>query len=116
VKNLVLSLKEIMSLGKKAVGKRGDSIPDVGQGKQFLEGRGIRALLKDDDVAMMDEEGMCHRKIAGFDVSKSIIEELVLLPRRPIEWGDLEDEGDSWRKRAMGRGNPRRCSLILRSI
>jgi hypothetical protein len=31
-KNLVLSLEEIMSLGKEAIRKRGD-IPDVGQGK-----------------------------------------------------------------------------------
>ncbi len=72
--------------------------------------------MEDDDVAMMDEEGMSHRKIAGFNVSKGIIEELVLLTRRSIEWGDLEDEWDSWQKRATGGGNPRRRCLILRSI
>ncbi len=104
-----------MSLGEEVIRKRGD-IPDVGQGKQFLKGRGIGALVEEDDVAMMDEEGKCRRKIAGFDISEGILEELVLLPRRPIEWGDLEDEGDSWWKRATGGGNPRHCSLILRSI
>jgi hypothetical protein len=68
------------------------------------------------DMAMMDEEGTSRHKIAGFDISEGIIEELVLLPRRSIKWGDLEDEWDSWWKRATGGGNPLHCSLILRSI
>ncbi len=104
-----------MSLGDEAIKKHRD-IPNVGQGKQFLKGKGIGALVENNNMDMMDKEGTCCRKIARFNVSKGIIEELVLLPRRPIKWGDLEDEGDSWWKRAMGRGNLCRCSLIHRSI
>jgi hypothetical protein len=104
-----------MSLGDEAIGKSRD-ITDGCLWKQFLKGYGIGALVEDDNVPMMNEEGTCRGKIAGFDNGKSIVEELVLLRQLGIEWRDLEDERDSGWKRVAGRGNPRRRSLIFRSI
>ncbi len=45
--------------GNEARGQR-RYISDSGQRIQFLKGDGIRALVEDDDVAMMNEEGT-HR-------------------------------------------------------
>jgi hypothetical protein len=58
-KDLTLRPEDIMFHGNEARGQR-RYISDSGQRIQFLKGDGIRALVEDDDVAMMNEEGT-HR-------------------------------------------------------
>jgi hypothetical protein len=94
-----------MSHGNEARGQSRD-ISDGGQRIQFLKGNGIRALVEDDNVAMMNEEGMPHGKVTGVDVGKGIVKELVVLGGLHIEWRDLEDERNASRKGAAGGGNP----------
>ncbi len=71
--------------------------------------------MVDDNVAMMDDECTCHHKIAGLDVRKGIVEELVWV-RRPVKWGNLEDERGAVVGSAAVRGNFCHHSFILRSI
>jgi hypothetical protein len=114
-KDVMLRFEKLVSLGDEAIGKSRD-ITNGGLWKQFLKGKGIGALVEDDNVPMMNEEGTCRSEMAGFDVGKGIVEELILLGRLGIEWRDLEDKGDSRWKGAAGGGNPRRRLLIFRSI
>ncbi len=72
-KGVALRFKKLMSLGNEAIGKSGD-ITDGGLWKQFLKGNGIRALVEDDNVPMMNEEGTCRSEITRFDVGEGIVE------------------------------------------
>jgi hypothetical protein len=59
--------------------------------EQFLKGDRIGAVVEDDHVPMVDEEGTGCRKIAELGVRKRIIEELVLTLGRGVKRGDLEN-------------------------
>ncbi len=107
-----------MSRGDEARGQSRD-ISDGGQRIQFLKGDGIRALVEDNDVAMMNEEGTRRGKIARVNVGEGIVKELVTLGGLRVKWRDLEDERNASRKGAAGGGNPGnpRCrSIIFRSV
>jgi hypothetical protein len=117
-KDLALRPEDIMSRGDEARGQS-QNISDGGQRIQFLKGSGIRALMEDDNVAMMNEECTRRGKVAGVDVGKGIVKELVALGGLHVEWRDLEDERNASRKGAVGGGNPGnppRHSIIFRSI
>ncbi len=114
-KDLALRPEDIMSLGNEARGQSQD-ISDGGQRIQFLKGDGIRVLVEDDNVAMMDEEGTRRGEVARVNVGKGIIKELIALEGIHAKWRDLEDERDASRKEAAGGGNPRCRSIIFRSI
>ena len=102
-----------MTLGNEAQQVH-QNIPTVGHWKQFLEGNGIRALMKDNNVAVMDKE--CPRccKIAELEVIELIIEKLLQLGGFDIKQGHLEDKRDAFR--AGGGGKPLYRALIFRSV
>jgi hypothetical protein len=77
-KELALRLEDIMSLGNEARGQSQD-ISNGGQRIQFLKGDGIKALVEDNDVAMMNEEGTRCGKVAVVNVGEGIVKELVSL-------------------------------------
>ena len=79
-----------------------------------MEGNGIRALVKNNDVAGMDKECPHRRKIAKLEVSELIVKELVLLGGFEIKRGHLEDKRDVF-KAARGR-KPQCSTLIFRSV
>ncbi len=117
-KNLALRPEDIMSHGDEARGQSQD-ISNGGQRIQFLKGDGIRALVEDDNVAMMNEEGTRRGKVAGVDVGEGIVKELVALGGLRVKWRDLEDKRNASRKGAAGRRNPgypRPRSIIFRSV
>ncbi len=118
VKDLVLRPEDIMSRGDEARGHSQD-VSDGGQRIRFLKGDGIRALVEDNNVAMMNEEGMLCGKVTGVDVGKGIVKELVTLGGLRAEWRDLEDKRNASRKGAAGGrnpGNPHCRLIIFRSI
>jgi hypothetical protein len=117
-KDLALGPKDIISHGNEARGQSRD-IYDGGQRIQFLKRDGIRALVEDNNVAMMNEEGTHRGKVARVDVGEGIVKELLVLGGLCVEWRDLEEERNASQKGAAGGGspgNPRRRSIIFRSI
>ena len=82
----------MMTLGKKARGKRRD-VANRRRWVDGLEGHGVRAIVEDDDMAIVDEEGACHRKITRFNAGEGVIKEFILA-RGIVEWRNLEDQGN----------------------
>jgi hypothetical protein len=114
MKDVALIHKKAMSFGNKALGKQ-ENIPDVGQGILLLKGSGIGTVVVDNDVAMIDEEHTCCRKIARFNVREVVVEELVRV-RRPIKGGNMEDKRDTVGWGMEVEGNCCRRSFIFQSI
>ena len=76
--------------------------------KNFLESDRIRAVVKDDNMPMVDEERTGRREIAVLEVRIWIVEEFVQ-PR--VKRGNLEDK-----RNALTDGKAARSTLIFRSI
>ena len=76
VMEIALGGQNFVALGEQACRER-RNIPDGGHRKHRLEGHGVGALLEDNNVAVMGKEGPRHCKIAGLEVGKWIVEELV---------------------------------------
>ena len=81
-----------MTLGKKARGKRRD-VANCRRWVEGLEGHGVRAIVEDDDMAIVDEEGACRRKITRFNAGEGVIKEFILAGAI-VEWRNLEDQGN----------------------
>ncbi len=73
-----------------------------------MESDHIRAVVKDDNIPMVDEERTGRRKIAVLEVRIWIVEEFVQ-PR--VKRGNLEDK-----RNALTDGKTVRSTLIFRSI
>ena len=73
---IALGCQHVVALGEKAC-REHQNIPDGGHRKHRLEGHGIGALVEDNDVAVTGKEGPRRCKIAGLEVGKWIVEELV---------------------------------------
>ena len=58
-----------------------------------MEGHGVRAVVEDDDMAKVDEEGACRRKITRVNAGKGVIKEFILAGGI-VEWRNLEDQGN----------------------
>ena len=86
----MLSRQNTMTLGKKARGKRGD-VANCRRGVEGLEGHGVRAIVEDDDMAIVDEEGACRRKITRVNAGEGVIKEFILAG---VKWRNLEDQGN----------------------
>ena len=83
----------------------GRNILDYSLRENILEGNCIRAFVKDDHVPMMNEKGAGRRKIAGLEIRKGIIKELVLARRRRgAKRGDLENESNALADGKLARG------------
>ena len=78
VKDLILRLDNIMTLINEARGQS-QEISDGGQRKQIFKGNGIRALVKDNNVVMTNEEGTLYGEVNGVNVGKGIVKELIFL-------------------------------------
>jgi len=76
--------------------------------KKVLESNRIRAVVKDDNMPMVDEERTCRRKITVLEVRIWIVEEFVH-PR--FNQGNLEDKRNSLTNRKAARR-----TLIVGSI
>jgi hypothetical protein len=76
--------------------------------KNFLESDHIRAVVKDDNIPMVDEERTGRRKIAVLEVRIWIVEEFV---RPRFNRGNLEDKRNS-----LTDGKAARSTLIFGSI
>jgi hypothetical protein len=76
--------------------------------KKFLERDRIRAVVKDDNMPMVDEERTCRREITVLEVRIWIVEEFVH-PR--FNRGNLEDKRNSLTDRKAARR-----TLIVGSI
>ena len=81
-----------MTLGKKARGKRRD-VANCRRWVEGLEGHGVRAIVEDDDMAIVDEEGACRRKITRVNAGEGVIKEFILAGAI-VEWRNLEDQGN----------------------
>ena len=76
--------------------------------KKFLESDRIRAVVKDDNMPMVDEERTCRREITVLEVRIWIVEEFV----QPwFKRGNLEDKRNSLTDRKAARR-----TLIVGSI
>jgi hypothetical protein len=49
--------------------------------------------MEDDDMAIVDEEGACRRKITRFNAGEGVIKEFILAGAI-VEWRNLEDQGN----------------------
>ena len=74
------------------LGRERGNVLDHSLREKILEGDRIQAVVKD-DVPMMNEKGTGRRKIAGLEIRKWIVKELVLARgRRGAKRGDLENQ------------------------
>ncbi len=58
-----------------------------------MEGHGVRAIVEDDDMAIVDEEGACRRKITRDNAGEGVIKEFILAGAID-KWRNLEDQGN----------------------
>jgi hypothetical protein len=72
--------------------------------------------MEDDDMAIVDEEGTCRRKITRVKAGEGVVEELIRAGGI-VKWRNLEDQ---WKETTMGRpggvagrgGNTRRFRRV----
>ncbi len=58
-----------------------------------MEGHGVSAIVEDNDVAIVDEEGACRRKITRVNAGEGVIKEFIRAGAI-VEWSNLEDQGN----------------------
>ena len=103
-----LCIQQIVPLAND-LRREGRNILDHSLRKNILEGDRIRAFVKDNHVPMMNEKGAGRREIAGLEIRKGIIEELVMARRRRgVKRGDLENESN-----ALADGESARGALVF---
>lgn len=107
----VLRIQKFVPLADE-LPREGRNILDHSLRKNILKGDRIRAFVKDDRVPMMNEKGAGRREIAGLDIRKGIIKELVLARRRRgVKRGDLENESN-----ALADGRSARGALVVGGV
>jgi len=114
----LLSRQNVMTLGKKARGKQSD-VATCRRGVERLEGNGVRTIMVDDNMAIVDEEGMCRRKITRVDAGKGVVKEFIraggILKRRNLE--DQGKETTKGRHRGVaGRGGNTRLHRLFDGV
>jgi len=95
-KKVLLSRQNTMTLGKKARGKQSD-VANCCRGVECLEGHGVRKIMEDDNMAIVDEEGTCRRKITRVNAGEGVIKEFIRAGGI-VKWRNLEDQGNETTK------------------
>jgi hypothetical protein len=113
----LLGLEDVMALSMETLGKRRD-VANVCWGIEFLKCHGIRAVVVDDDVTVMDEESTCSGKIAWLQGGIGVVEKFVQVGGSG-KGGNLEEERDALGRdgggAVVGKSYCCRC-FVIRSI
>jgi hypothetical protein len=80
--------ENLMAFSDEGV-RKGRNVLDGRLRKQFLKGNGVRTVVEDDNVAMVNEEGPGSGEVTKLQVCEGVIIKFILSRRLSVNRGDL---------------------------